>query len=146
MLSALRESVLLVLGTMLCHKDDTRVQANACSTLASLSLVRQNVALITQSGGMQLVLESLTSCAGDGGGGGGEPAQGWHEPGRARVVCKACYALATFAEASAARRALSPPSLAAWPACLLACLPAWFLACLPPGLPACLPCLPALPT
>ena len=56
----IEDGVLLVLGAMLCHKDDARVQANACSALCELMLASDTAMRhIVSAGGIALVLQSM---------------------------------------------------------------------------------------
>lgn len=58
----IEDGVLLVLGAMLCHKDDARVQANACSALCELMLASDAAMRhIVSAGGIALVLQSMQS-------------------------------------------------------------------------------------
>ncbi len=58
----IEDGVLLVLGAILCHKDDARVQANACSALCALMAASEEAMRhIVAAGGIALVLQSMQS-------------------------------------------------------------------------------------
>lgn len=77
----IEDGVLLVLGAILCHKGDARVQANACSALCALMTAsEESMRHIVEAGGIVLVLQSMVS-----------------HPTSESCAAQACLALEAFA-------------------------------------------------